>query len=65
MIFQINRYVGGQNKQSKAEVFYNGSLFITSKSCSKNLSNETKHTLGFQRIGILIYAVFVFITEIL
>ena len=33
-----------------AEVFYNvknGSSFITSKSSSKNLSNENKHTLMF------------------
>ena len=44
---------------SIAEVFYNvknGSSFTTSKSSSKNLSNENKHTLRFQRIGILIYA---------
>ena len=38
-----------------AEVFYNVKnrlSFITSKSLSKNLSNENKHTLCFQRIGI-------------
>ena len=65
---------------SLAESFYNvknGSSIITSKSSPKNLSNENKHTLCFQRIGILIHilswrqqkhqctAVFVFITEIL
>jgi hypothetical protein len=55
----------------------NGSSIIMSKSLSKNLINENKHTLCFQRIGILIHilswkqqkhqctAVFVFITEIL
>ena len=42
-----------------AEVFYNvknrSSFITTSKSSSKNLSNENKHTLCFQRIGILIH----------
>ena len=36
---------------SIAEVFYNvknGSSFTTSKSSSKNLSNENKHSLFFQ-----------------
>ena len=33
----------------------NGSSIITSKSWSKNLSNENKRTLCFQRIGILIH----------
>ena len=32
------------------------SPFITSKSSSKDLSNENNHTLCFQRIGILIHA---------
>ena len=42
----------------RAESFYNiknGSSITTSKSLSKNLSNENKHTLCFQRIVILIY----------
>ena len=46
---------------SIAEVFYkvkNGSSFIKSKSSSKNLSNENKHILCFQRIGILIQVLF-------
>ena len=41
-----------------AESFYNvknGSSIITSKSSSKNLSNENKHTQCFQKIGILIH----------
>ena len=41
-----------------AESFYNtknGSSIITSKSLSRNLGNENKHTLCFQRIGILIH----------
>ena len=41
-----------------AGVFYNvknGVSFITSKSSSKNLNNENKHTLCFQGIGFLIY----------
>ena len=41
-----------------AESFYNiknVSSMIISKSSSKNLSNENKHTLCFQRIGILIH----------
>ena len=45
-------------KMPKAESFYNvknGLSIITSKSSSKNLSNENKHTLCFQRIGILIH----------
>ena len=33
----------------------NASSIITSKSSSKNLCNENKHTLCFQRIGILIH----------
>ena len=33
----------------------NGSSIIMSKSLSKNLINENKHTLCFQRIGILIH----------
>ena len=40
----------------KVQYFYNvknGSSNITSKSSSKNLSNENIHTLCFQRIGIL------------
>ena len=43
--------------QHSTGVFYNGkkeSSFITSKSLSNNLSNENKHTLCFQIIGILI-----------
>ena len=42
----------------KAESFYtvkNGSSIITSKSLSKNFSNENKHTLCFQSIGIFIH----------
>ena len=42
----------------RAESFYNiknGSSITTSKSLSKNLSNENKHTLCFKRIGILIH----------
>ena len=41
-----------------AEVLYNvknGSPFITSKSSSKNLSYENKHSLFFQRIGIFFH----------
>jgi len=52
----------------------NRSSIIMSKSLSKNLSNENKHTLCFQRIGILFHVLswrqqktplFVFITETL
>ena len=41
-----------------AESYYNvknRSSIITSKSLSKNFSKENKHTLCFQRIGILIH----------
>ena len=44
------------SSMAKAQYFYNvknGSSNITSKSSSKNLSNENIHTLCFQRIGIL------------
>ena len=57
-------------KRRKAESFYN--VKNRSLSLSKNLSNENKHTLCLQRIGIWRFvlkttktAVFVFITEIL
>ena len=76
MAFKLDYSLRCLNTDTIAGVFYNdknGSSFITSKSSSKNLSNENKHTLLFPKnwhfnsrfvLKTTKTPVFVFITEI-